>query len=160
MSASSKRGRADDARRAAALVRGQTKLRPALALVLGSGFHRVADQVAVEREFAYADLPDFPRPSVGGHTGRLLVGQLGEVPVCVLSGRAHYYEGHDLEKVTLPIRTLAALGVQAVVVTNAAGGIRRGFQAGDLMLFSDHINLMGANPLRGLLRPGWSGLWI
>lgn len=122
--------------------------RPKLALVLGSGFHGVAERVDVQREISYATLPGFPRPTVPGHSGRVLVGRLAGVPVIVLSGRAHYYEGHSLEGLTLPIRVLAEAGIQDLVLTNAAGGINRKFRKGDFMRITDHINLMGANPLR------------
>jgi purine-nucleoside phosphorylase len=145
---------ADDAAVAARWLAARTDLRPTLALVLGSGFQRVAERVEVEVALEMRAVPGFPAPSVGGHAGRVIFGRLGGVPVCVLSGRCHYYEGHELETVTRPIRALAALGVRDVVLTNAAGGIRSGFRPGDLMLLSDHINLMGANPLRGPLRPG------
>ncbi len=136
------------------MVLKKVTLRPTLALVLGSGFQPVADHVEVEREFSYETLPGFPRPTVGGHAGRLIVGRLAGVPIWVLSGRAHYYEGHDLAVVTRPIRMMAALGVRDLLLTNAAGGIRRGFRPGDFMLLTDHINLIGANPLRGPVAPG------
>ncbi len=143
-----------DSRSASGMVRRKVALRPTLALVLGSGFQPVADRVAVERQFSYETIPGFPCPTVGGHAGRLIVGRLGGVPIWVLSGRAHYYEGHELDVVTRPIRMLAALGVRDVVLTNAAGGIRRGFRPGDFMLLTDHINLLGSNPLRGPGTPG------
>ncbi len=126
-----------------------TTLRPTLAIVLGSGFQSVTERVEIAREFPYRTLPGFPRPSVGGHAGCLLAGRLAGVPVWILSGRAHYYEGGDLAEVTAPIRTMAAVGVRDVLLTNAAGGIRKGFRPGEFMLIRDHINLMGANPLRG-----------
>jgi len=157
MKPSSRRNKVDAPAKAAARILRKTELRPSLAIILGSGFHRVAKRVTVEDEFGFASLPGFTQPSVGGHEGRLIVGRLGGgrgTPVYVLSGRAHYYEGHELEVVTYPIRVLAALGVRDLLVTNAAGGIRRGFRPGDLMLLTDHINWMGANPLRGPAPPG------
>jgi purine-nucleoside phosphorylase len=123
-------------------------LRPSLALVLGTGFGRVAQAVEVKAEAGFADLPGFPVPSVSGHAGRILIGRLRGVPVLVLSGRAHFYEGHDLSTVTFPIRVLAALGITDILLTNAAGGISRSLRPGDLMTLHDHINLIGANPLR------------
>lgn len=131
-----------------------TQLRPTLGIILGSGFHGIAARVEIEAEIPYARLRGFPRPSVGGHTGRVLLGRLGGAPVCVLSGRCHYYEGHEMAGVTFPVRVLAAMGIQDLLVTNAAGGIRRGFRTGDLMAITDHINLMSANPLRGAVPAG------
>jgi purine-nucleoside phosphorylase len=122
---------------------------PKLAIVLGSGFHGVVQHMQVERRVSYQALPGFPRPGVSGHAGELLIGRMGGNPVIVLSGRAHYYEGHDMSVVTFAVRTLVAYGISDLVLTNAAGGINRKFRPGDFMLLSDHINLMGTNPLRG-----------
>jgi purine-nucleoside phosphorylase len=143
-----------DAQLAAARLRSASKLRPTLALILGTGFHHVTSALEVERRIAYGKLPGFPPVGVSGHAGELLLGRLGGTPVMVLSGRAHFYEGHPLSVVTFPIRTLAAYGILDLLVTNAAGGINRRFHAGDFMVLTDHINLMGANPLRGPRRPG------
>jgi len=129
-----------------AAVRG----RPRLGLVLGSGFGGVANAVTLERSFHYEELKGFPAGRVAGHDGRLLVGRLGDVDVLVLAGRAHFYEGFSLDQVTFPIRVLAAFGVQTLLLTNAAGGIAPALKAGDFMIVRDHINLMGANPLRGV----------
>jgi purine-nucleoside phosphorylase len=114
----------------------------------------VIDRLRVEAEIAYTKLPGFPRPGVGGHQGRVVFGWYGEAPVCVLSGRAHYYEGHPMETVTFPVRVLAEFGVRDLLLTNAAGGINQRFRPGDFMCLADHINLMGANPLRGPLASG------
>jgi purine-nucleoside phosphorylase len=124
-------------------------LRPALAIVLGSGFQQAAARMKVEREISYQKLAGFRPAGVSGHGGTLTLGRLGGTPVLVLNGRAHYYEGHELEQVTFPMRVLAALGVRDVLLTNAAGAINRNFKAGDFMLLTDHLNFMGANPLRG-----------
>lgn len=132
-----------------ARIRKLSPLRPQLALVLGSGFGHVLQKLTAPTRISYAQLPGFPKPGVAGHAGELLIGKLGGTPVIVMNGRAHYYEGHALEQVTLGIRTLAALGVNDVLLTNAAGGINPKFHAGDFMLLTDHINLMGVNPLRG-----------
>lgn len=131
-----------------------TRLRPTMAVVLGSGFGHAVTRLRVEAEIPYAKLPGFPRPGVGGHSGKVLFGHFGDAQVCVLSGRAHFYEGHSMEAVTFPIRVLAEFGVRDVLLTNAAGGINRRFRPGDLMRLTDHINLMGSNPLRGPLAPG------
>lgn len=130
-------------------------LRPKLAIVLGSGFHHVLSELRVEKKIAYAKIPGFPRPTVAGHAGELIFGRLGKTPVLVLSGRAHFYEGHSMERVTFAVRTLAAFGIKDLLLTNAAGGINRKFRPGDFMVLTDHINFMGVNPLRG---PVVSGL--
>lgn len=127
---------------------------PALALVLGSGFAGVRDAVQVEWTAPFARLPGFVVPEVPGHAGELLVGRLAGVRVCVLAGRAHYYEGHDLATVTYPVRVLARWGVRLLVLTNAAGGIHPRLRPGDFLALRDHINFMGAHPLRGPALPG------
>ncbi|MDB6020846.1 MAG: Purine nucleoside phosphorylase [Pedosphaera sp.] len=132
-----------------------SRLRPALGIVLGSGFQQAIARLVVESEISYERLAGFPPVGVSGHAGKLLLGQLGGTPVVVLSGRAHFYEGHSMEQVTFAIRVLAAFGVQDVLLTNAAGGVNRKFRPGDFMALSDHINLMGVNPLRG---PAWPKL--
>lgn len=143
-----------DPRKTAARLSRLTRLRPTLALVLGSGFGHVIERLQVEAEIPYDKLPGFPRPSVGGHQGKVVLGRFGEAPVCVLSGRAHYYEGHTMETATFPVRVLAEFGVRDLLLTNAAGGINQKFRPGDFMCLEDHINLMGANPLRGPLAKG------
>jgi len=134
---------------AAAWLKKVSPLRPKLAIVLGSGFHHVLTELRVERKISYAKIPGFPKPTVSGHAGELYFGHLGRTPVLVLSGRAHFYEGHEMERVTFAVRTLAAFGATDLLLTNAAGGINKGFRAGDFMVLTDHINLMGTNPLRG-----------
>jgi purine-nucleoside phosphorylase len=134
---------------AAARLKKLSALRPTLAIVLGSGFHHVLTELQVEKKISYAKIPGFPVPRVSGHAGELNFGRLGGTPVLVLSGRAHFYEGHPMERVTFAVRVLAAFGIRDLLLTNAAGGINRKFRAGDFMVLTDHINLMGANPLRG-----------
>src|SRR5437660_139246 len=126
-----------------------SKLRPKLAIVLGSGFHHVLAELRVAKKITYAKIPGFPKPTVSGHAGELYFGHLGKTPVLVLSGRAHFYEGHEMERVTFAVRALAAFGITDLLLTNAAGGINRHFRAGDFMVLTDHINMIGANPLRG-----------
>jgi purine-nucleoside phosphorylase len=123
-------------------------LRPKLAVVLGSGFHHVLAELRIEKKISYAKIPGFPKPTVSGHAGELYFGHLGKTPVLVLSGRAHFYEGHAMERVTFATRTLAAFGITDLLLTNAAGGLNKGFSAGDFMVLTDHVNFMGANPLR------------
>ncbi|MDR3460511.1 MAG: purine-nucleoside phosphorylase [Verrucomicrobiae bacterium] len=139
---------------AAARLKTVSKLRPTLAIVLGSGFHHVLAELKVVKQIPYAKIPGFPKPTVSGHAGELYFGHLGKTPVLVLSGRAHFYEGHEMERVTFAVRTLAAFGITDLLLTNAAGGINKNFRAGDFMVLTDHINLMGANPLRGPAIPG------
>jgi purine-nucleoside phosphorylase len=127
----------------------RSKLRPALAVVLGSGFGSVLSRCTVVYEVPYSAIPGFPRLSVAGHHGKLCLCFLAKTPIVVLSGRAHYYEGHSMEAVTFAMRVLAAMGIKAVLLTNAAGGIASKFKRGDFMAVTDHINFMGANPLRG-----------
>jgi purine-nucleoside phosphorylase len=143
-----------DPRTAAARLTRLSPLRPTLALVLGSGFHHVLSELRVQAEISYAKLPGFPRTAVSGHAGQLLIGHLGGIPVMVLSGRAHYYEGHPMTLVTFAVRALAAYGIRDLLLTNAAGGLNRSFHPGDFMMLTDHINLMGVNPLRGEALPG------
>jgi purine-nucleoside phosphorylase len=136
-------------RRTATKIKKLSRLRPTLALVLGSGFNHVLRELDVDAEIPYATLPGFPKPGVAGHDGKFFIGRLGGTPVMVLSGRAHFYEGHPMERVTFAVRVLAAYGIRDLLLTNAAGGINRKLRAGDFMVLTDHINLMGANPLRG-----------
>jgi purine-nucleoside phosphorylase len=134
---------------AAAWLKKVSPLRPKLAVVLGSGFHHVLTALRVDKKVSYAKIPGFPKPTVSGHAGELYFGHLGKTPVLVLSGRAHFYEGHEMERVTFATRTLAAFGITDVLLTNAAGGLNKKFKVGEFMVLTDHINLMGANPLRG-----------
>lgn len=138
----------------AARLTSLTSLRPRLAIVLGSGFGHAVERMRVESKIPCAKLPGFPKPGVGGHAGSIFLGCFGDAPVCVLSGRAHYYEGHAMEAVTFPVRVLAEFGITTLLLTNAGGGINRSFRPGDFMILDDHINLMGANPLRGPLAGG------
>ncbi|HMC27294.1 MAG TPA: purine-nucleoside phosphorylase [Verrucomicrobiae bacterium] len=131
-----------------------TRLRPSLALVLGTGFQGIAADIRATAEVDYSRIPGFAPPGVEGHPGKLTIGYLGSAPILILNGRAHYYEGHDMATVTFPIRVLADFGVRDLVLTNAAGGINSRFKPGDFMLVSDHVNFMGTTPLRGLSSAG------
>jgi purine-nucleoside phosphorylase len=134
---------------AAARLKKISPLRPTLAIVLGSGFHHALTELRVTKKISYAKIPGFPKPTVSGHAGELYFGHLGKTPVLFLSGRAHFYEGHEMGRVTFATRTLAAFGITDLLLTNAAGGINKNFRPGDFMVLTDHINCMGANPLRG-----------
>lgn len=140
--------------RTAARLRGWSPLRPRLAIVLGTGFEMALEELTVAQRIPFARIPGFPRTGVPGHAGELYLGHFGTTPVVVLSGRAHYYEGHSMEEVTFGVRTLAAFGIRDLLLTNAAGGINPRFQPGDFVAIRDHINFMGANPLRGPVKRG------
>jgi purine-nucleoside phosphorylase len=142
-----------DSKTAAARLKKISPLRPTLAIVLGSGFHHALTELR-GKKISYAKIPGFPKPTVSGHAGELYFGHFGQTPVMVLSGRAHFYEGHDMERVTFATRTLAAFGITDLLLTNAAGGLNKNFRAGDFMVLTDHINFMGTNPLRGAAIPG------
>jgi purine-nucleoside phosphorylase len=129
-------------------------IKPTLAVVLGSGLQGILDGCEILRRVPFTRLPGFPRPTVPGHGGHLLLARMAGVPFLALCGRAHFYEGYSLQEVTFPIRVLADCGVQALLLTNAAGGINAKFRPGDFMRLTDHINFMGANPLRGAARNG------
>jgi purine-nucleoside phosphorylase len=130
------------------------KAKPRVAIVLGSGLGFLADDVATPVHISYRDIPGFPEPGVAGHKGELVAGTLEGIPVIVQAGRFHLYEGHPADLAALPVRVFAGLGVTTLIVTNAAGGVRRTFRAGTLMLIADHINLMSRNPLTGPPEPG------
>lgn len=131
-------------------VKRLTDLRPTIGVILGSGLgqlvERMTDTVAID----YRDLPHFPAPTVAGHAGRLVIGRIEGVPVMAMQGRFHYYEGHDMRTIAFPTAFMQRFGARTLIVSNAAGGINRGFTPGDLMLITDHLNLIGTNPLIGL----------
>ncbi len=139
---------------AEAVAKRLDKLKPGVALVLGSGLGGVADAVCDPVRIAYKEIPGFPEPGAPGHKGELVAGTLEGVPLIVQSGRFHLYEGHAPEVAALPTRVFAELGVSTLIVTNAAGGIRHTFRPPVLMLIADHINLMFRNPLVGPVGPG------
>jgi purine-nucleoside phosphorylase len=137
---------------AADLIRSRTQHRPTVGLILGSGLSPLAADVTEPAIIAYSDIPHFPVSTVEGHSGQLVVGQLEGQEVLVMQGRAHYYEGYSMQCIALPVRVMHTLGINTLIVTNAAGGLNPAFEPGDLMLITDHINLIGMaglNPLRG-----------
>src|SRR5699024_7129417 len=125
------------------------KLQPKIGLILGSGLGVLADEIENPTKISYEDIPGFPVSTVEGHAGQLVIGELNGVEVIAMQGRFHYYEGYGLDVVTYPVRIMKEFGVEMLLVTNAAGGVNRSFQAGDLMLITDHINNTGQNPLIG-----------
>jgi len=134
---------------AAEYLQSRVALRPTVALILGSGLGDYAETLEESVRIPYAEIPNFPQPTVEGHTGAFVFGRKEGKAVVVAQGRVHYYEGLPMQEITLPVRVLAAIGVQTLVLTNAAGGVNLGYQPGTLMLISDHINFSGANPLIG-----------
>jgi purine-nucleoside phosphorylase len=134
---------------AAATVLQRTPLRPRIGLVLGSGLGGFADSLTDATRIPYADIPEFPRSTAIGHAGQLVIGKSGVVPVAVMQGRVHLYEGYSAHEVAFPMRVFGRMGLRAVILTNAAGGINLNYQQGALVLIRDHINLQGTNPLVG-----------
>ena len=134
---------------AADFVRSRVSLAPKVGCVLGSGLGAFAERVEGAVEVNYSDIPHFPSSSVTGHAGQLVIGKVSEVPIAVMSGRVHYYEGYDMDRVTFPVRVLRALGASDLLVTNAAGGVNPKYAPGHFMLITDHLNLTGGSPLRG-----------
>ena len=133
-----------------ACVKQHTDLRPTVGVILGSGLGQLVDRMSDAVAIDYSDLPHFPAPTVAGHAGRLVIGRIGGVVVMAMQGRFHYYEGHDMRTIAVPTAFMQRFGVRTLIVSNSAGGINRGFVPGDLMLITDHINLVGNNPLIGL----------
>jgi len=134
---------------AKSLLKSRTALRPAVGVVLGSGLGAFADKLSDRTVIPYGEIPGWPASTAVGHAGKLVIGSLDTLPVAVMSGRPHLYEGHTPSQVIFPIRVLHAFGVRSMVFTNAAGGINNSLEPGCLVLISDHINLQGSNPLTG-----------
>lgn len=137
------------AQEAARLIRSRTDAEIPVAIVLGSGLGAFAEDLTDVVEISYQEIPGFARSTVQGHAGRLVIGRVGEITVAAMQGRFHFYEGYSLQEVTFPIRVLKLLGVRTLVLTNAAGALQMEFMPGSLMVLSDHLNLLGDNPLRG-----------
>ncbi len=142
----------DQFKEAADYILQRTDHRPQVGMVLGSGLNALAESVSDADILSFDDIPHFPQTTVTGHSGKLYIGNLEDMPVLVLRGRSHYYEGYSLQQVTLPVRVMQMLGVGLIILTNAAGGVNKNFAAGDLMLIEDHLNMvgmLGSNPLMG-----------
>ena len=141
-----------DYQKSAQFITARAKHKPKIGLILGSGLAALADEISAADVIPFGEIPNFPVSTVPGHTGALVLGKLGGQTVIAMRGRAHFYEGYSMQQVTLPARAMRELGVEALIVTNAAGGVNVNFSAGDLMLITDHINFVGMggqNPLRG-----------
>jgi purine-nucleoside phosphorylase len=134
---------------AAEYIQKQTTLRPRVGLILGSGLGVVADEIEDAVSIPYEQIPHFPVSTVAGHEGKLVIGRLNGQTVVAMQGRFHYYEGYSMSEVTFPVYVMKLLGIDTLLVTNAAGGMNRSFAPGDLMIITDHINLTGDNPLIG-----------
>lgn len=136
-------------KQATEFIRGKTKLVPQMGIILGTGLGSLAEGIKVEEKISYRDIPFFPVSTVESHAGWLIFGELSGKKVVAMQGRFHYYEGYDLKQVTFPVRVMKALGAKILVVSNACGGLNPLFRAGDIMVITDHINLLGSNPLFG-----------
>jgi purine-nucleoside phosphorylase len=134
---------------AAQFVLAQTPLRPTLGLVLGSGLGGFADELSEATRIPYANIPFFPRSTAVGHAGQMVIGRVGDIAVAAMQGRVHLYEGYPAKEVTFPIRVFGRVGIRALILTNAAGGINLEYKQGALVVLTDHINLQGHNPLVG-----------
>src|SRR6202041_378762 len=134
---------------AAQLLLTKTPLRPRIALVLGSGLGGFADSLTDAARIPFSEIPAFPKSTAIGHAGQMVIGKVGTIPVAAMQGRVHLYEGYSVQQVTFPIRVFGRMGIRAVILTNAAGGINLSYSQGALVLIRDHINLQGTNPLVG-----------
>jgi len=139
--------------RVAGVVRAKIKQPPRIGLILGTGLGGLAEAVQQPTIIPYSDLPDWPVSTVAGHAGRLVIGELDGQALLVMQGRIHFYEGYDMAQVTLPVRVMQRLGIEILIVTNAAGAINPGFEPGDVMLITDHLNLAGMAGLNPLIGP-------
>jgi purine-nucleoside phosphorylase len=140
---------ADQLSEAKGFIRTHSKLKPVIGLILGSGMGSFAESIQAETILEYERIPHFGTTSVAGHHGKLILGHVEGIPIAALQGRLHYYEGYTMPQVVFPTRTLAMLGIKVLIVTNAAGGLKKTMNPGDFMIINDHINLMGDNPLKG-----------
>jgi len=136
-------------REAVDAIKSRTSISPQIGIILGSGLGSVTDQITDAVSIPYTEIPHFHGTSVEGHAGRMVVGNFHGVPTVFLEGRFHFYEGYSMEEVVFPTRTVCGLGIQTLVLTNAAGGVNTRYRAGDVMIIEDHLNLMGENPLKG-----------
>ena len=138
---------------AVSFIKEHLPINPEYLLILGTGLGELADEMTIEIELLYKDVPHFPVSTVESHTGKLLMGYLGGKPVMAMQGRFHYYEGYSMNQIVFPIRVAKMLGIQTLIVSNACGGLNPNFQRGDIMLINDHINFLGDNPLIGANDP-------
>ena len=130
-------------------IKSKVKVMPQTGIILGTGLGNLVTQITDKLEIPYQTIPNFPVSTVEGHSGKLIFGKLGDVNVLAMQGRFHYYEGYDMKQVTFPVRVMKALGIENLMVSNAAGGMSPDFEIGDLMIITDHINLFPEHPLHG-----------
>src|SRR5210317_581257 len=130
-------------------IKSKTKFQPNIGIVLGSGLGDVAKDIVLECSIPYEEIPGFLKPTIEGHNGNLIFGYLCNKPIVAMQGRNHYYEGHSMQEITFPIRVMKLLGVETLITSNATGGMNEKFEIGDIMIVTDHINMMGDNPLLG-----------
>ena len=133
----------------ASWLKARMATKPQTAIILGTGLGRLADEIVIEQEIPYSEIPNFPQSTVEGHSGKLLLGKLGGKDVLAMQGRFHFYEGYSMREVTFPVRVMYELGIQTLFVSNAAGGTNPSFSVGDIMIITDHINFFPEHPLRG-----------
>lgn len=145
----------DQLKSALQFVQSKTKLKPRVGIVLGSGLGAFVNDVKAEVTIPYSEIPHFHSTTVVGHQGNLILGYVGDVPVIVMQGRFHFYEGHSMDTVVLPTRLMVALGAEKIFLTNSSGGLGQGFKAGEFMIIEDHINFTGNNPLIGKNVADW-----
>lgn len=150
-----KNAQTERAKKAANFIKKQADVRPILGIILGSGLGDFVENIENKKSIPYSKIPYFVNTTVKGHTGRLVIGKIRDLPVAVMQGRFHYYEGHSMGVVTFPVRVLKQLGIKCLFLTNAAGGINPNFKTGDFMIIKDHINLMGTNPLLNQAQNGF-----
>lgn len=139
----------EQARESLQLIRERTQLMPKIAIVLGTGLGALVDKISIETEIDYADIPHFPLATVESHRGKLIFGHVNGKAVVAMQGRFHFYEGYSMKQITFPLRVFKIMGVEIMIIANAAGGMNPYFHPGDLMVIEDHINLIGDNPLIG-----------
>ena len=139
----------DKIQETAAFIKAKIDSKPTVGIILGSGLGGLIDLVKIEAAITYGDIPHFPVSTVKGHAGKLIFGKIGNQQVMMMGGRFHYYEGYSMEEITFPVRVMKALGVETLIVSNAAGCMNKDWKIGDIMLINDHINLFPEHPLRG-----------
>ena len=142
-------GLLDKIKQSVEFIQSKSQIRPRIGVTLGSGLASFANDIKIDTIIPYSEIPNFIPPSVEGHPGKMVLGYINEVPLVILQGRVHFYEGHTLDQVVYPTRVIAQLGIEKLILTNAAGGLDKTMKPGDLMVIKDHINLTGNNPLIG-----------
>lgn len=133
----------------ASYLKNKTQTKPRVGIILGTGLGNLSSEIVVETEIPYESIPNFPVSTVKGHSGKLIFGTIDNIEVVAMKGRFHFYEGYSMQEITFPVRVLKQLGVNQLIISNASGGVNKNFNIGDIMLITDHINLMPDNPLRG-----------